>query len=74
MSAKARPPEPAITINGHRLTAAQACTPRVAIGHFASDIRTDGLGEDDIGKSIAGGYLARAAEIEQLMLAETDHG
>lgn len=64
---KAFPAEPHIIINGRALTTAQAMTLRVALSHFASEVRENGLGEDDLGKSIAGGYIARAAEIESLM-------
>jgi hypothetical protein len=60
--------EPAITINGKPLTVAQATTLRVAIGHFASCLSENGLGDDDHGRSITSSYIKRAAEIEALML------
>lgn len=66
------PAEPHIVINGRALTTAQAMTLRVALGHFVRDMRADGLGEDELGKSIAGGYLARGAEVESLMNRKPD--
>lgn len=61
--------EPTIIINGKQLTTAQAMTLRVANSNFASDLRTEGLGDDEMSRAIAADYLARTAEIEALMLS-----
>lgn len=60
-------PEPTVTINGKRLTEAQAMTVRVAIEHFASDLREEGLGGDEHGKTMTAAYLARISEIRRLI-------
>ena len=59
--------EPAITINGHPLTVAQAMTIRVALGSFAMDLRTHGLGDDGHGQAVTQGYLAAIRDIHLLM-------
>ena len=59
--------EPAITINGVRLTESQAMTVRVAIEAFASDMNSGLLGKDAHGKAMAQGYLARINEIRKVM-------
>jgi hypothetical protein len=59
--------EPDITINGVPCTTAMAMTLRVAIEHFASDLRENGLGEDETGRAICQGYLARIDEIRRLI-------
>ena len=57
--------EPNITINGAKLTRAQAMTVRVAIETFAITLG-EGLGEDETGEAITANYLARIAEIRKL--------
>lgn len=64
--------EPDIIINGQVLSPGQAMTLRVALSGFLSNMRDEGLGDDDTGKSIAAGYLARGAEVEALMLAHVN--
>lgn len=59
--------EPYITINGTPLSVGQAMTIRVALSSFASELSSDGLGDDEHGKAMTAGYLARAAEIFRLM-------
>lgn len=54
--------EPDITINGYRLSNAQAMTVRVALNAFAMDLQS-GLGEDDIGKSMTIGYQSAIRDI-----------
>lgn len=49
--------EAEIVINGRRLNHAESMTIRVAIEHFASDLREEGLGDDEMGKAITAGYL-----------------
>lgn len=60
-------PEPKITVNGVPLTEAQAMAMRVAVAHFSMDLSANGLGEDETGKAIAAGYLARIVEVNKLM-------
>jgi hypothetical protein len=59
--------EPIITVNGTPLTEGQAMTVRVAVQHFAYYLAQHGLGEDERGKGITTGYLARIGEINKLM-------
>ena len=59
--------EPRITINGQELTSAQAMTIRVAVGSFASELNAEGLGDDQHGKAMTAGYLARIDEIHAAM-------
>ena len=58
--------EPRITINGVTITNAMSMTIRVAVESFAADLSRHGLGDDDVGKGICAGYLARSAEIRAL--------
>ena len=60
--------EAAITINGTELTFGQAMTLRVAITSFLTDMQTNGLGDDAMGKSIAKGYAERSKEIIEIIL------
>lgn len=55
-------PEPAITINGVRLTGAQAMTVRVALSAADWD-----CGDDQMGKQLSEGYKARAREVFAIM-------
>ena len=59
--------EPLITINGRLLYDAQSMTIRVALEHFASDLRENGLGEDEHGRTMTRGYLERIDEIRNLI-------
>ena len=64
------PQEPNITINGVRLTTAEAMTVRVALGAFAMDLRAeDSLGDDDHGHAMRDGYRAALRDILALMAA-----
>jgi hypothetical protein len=56
-----------ITINGSTLTEAQNMTIHTAVQNLATDLTNDGLGDDETGKAICAGYLARIAEINRLM-------
>jgi len=56
-----------ITINGYPLTLAQSMTFRVALESFASDLSSNGLGNDVDGMELAKLYLMRTNEIRQLM-------
>jgi hypothetical protein len=59
--------EPKMTVNGHLLTPGQAMTVRVALGTFAITLEGNGLGDDETGKAICAGYLARIAEVNAMM-------
>ena len=59
--------EPAITVNGVRLTTGQAMTVRVALSHFALDLKEDGLGDDDHGLKMVEGYQGALAEIYKMI-------
>jgi hypothetical protein len=65
--AKATWSEPEITINGVRLTTAQAMTVRVALGSFMFDLQGEGLGDDDHGRAMRDGYLTASRAIFALM-------
>jgi len=58
--------EPSITINDHILTSSQANTVRVALGHFASNLREHGLGDDLHGQEMTRIYLQRIEEIQAM--------
>lgn len=60
--------EAIVTINGVQLTVGQSMALRVAIGSFAESMLDKGLGDDTHGKAMAQAYIARASEIEQLMV------
>lgn len=62
------PDFPAITINGVRLTEAQAMTVHVAIQSFAMSLQEEGLGKDDTGKALTALYLTRIREINTLLV------
>ena len=62
--------EARITINGVELTIGQSMTLRVALQSFAMDLKENGLGSDETGKSIAKGYLARISEMNNLIMRD----
>ena len=59
--------EPQIMVNGHMLTRAQAATVRVAIESFASDLVSNGLGDDQHGRQLAAAYLSAINTIRGFM-------
>jgi len=61
------PHEPYITINGMRLTSGQSMAVRVAVESFASDLVTNGLGDDQHGKDMVQGYLRSINDIRYAM-------
>lgn len=63
--------EPKVTINGHELTEAQAMTVRCAVANFAMVLDDEGLGDDEHGRKMTAGYLARLSEIEAFIFAST---
>jgi hypothetical protein len=54
-------------IEGVELTFSQSMTVRVALETFAMSLRSEGLGDDRTGRSIAKNYLARIDEIRRLI-------
>jgi len=61
--------EAEIIINGRKLSHAESMTLRVAISHFASDMREVGvLGLDEVGEGIRLGYFKNASEIERFIV------
>lgn len=61
--------EPAITINGHTLTPAQAMTIRVSLESHAASLQGRGLGEDTHGQEMTRLYLLRINEIRAFIFA-----
>jgi hypothetical protein len=60
--------EPIITVNGHKLTEAQAMTVRVAIESFAAMLAEDGaLGADEHARALTDLYKTRLAQIQIAM-------
>ena len=56
-----------MTINGVTLTRAQVMTLRVGMETFASQLHQDGLGTDEVGKSICAGYIRAVDQMRVLM-------
>lgn len=56
-----------VVINGTSLSNAQSMTMRVALEHFILYLRTEGLGDDEVGKRITENYIRNAAEARNLM-------
>ena len=59
--------EPEIIINGTTLTDAQVMTLRCACSNFGSDLLENGLGNDESGRAMTAGYLARLRELDKLL-------
>ncbi len=64
--------EPSILINGHQLADNQAATVRAALEHFASNLRDEGLGDDEHGQIIKRAYLERIDEIRSCMYKDPE--
>ncbi len=58
--------EPDITINGQKLTEAQAMTVRVALSDFYTGLEA-GLGDDEHGKRMTAAYRARLEELFRII-------
>lgn len=56
-----------IVVEGTVLTQAQALVLRIALDAFRERMSTEGLGEDDVGRSLARAYVERAAEVLDLI-------
>lgn len=59
--------EPMITMNGLLLTESEAMTVRVAVESFSMSLHHDGLGEDEVGKSLTTGYMTNIDRIRTKM-------
>ena len=55
------------TLNGTPLNIGQAMTLRVALESFASSLVSEGLGDDEIGRGMVKGYLARIEELREII-------
>lgn len=62
--------EPDITINGVKLTTAEAMTVRVALSSLMMNMVRDGLGDDETGKAICDGYKRAMDGIFKAMTKE----
>ena len=60
--------EASIVINGVPLNIGQAMALRVAVGSFIVSMQNDGLGNSTAGKAMAEAYIARASEVEQMLV------
>lgn len=56
-----------VTIKGTQLSPGQVFALRSAVASFFMDLKYSGLGDDEHGKLMAAGYLARLNEILLLM-------
>ena len=65
--------EPHIIINGQQLSDGEAMTIRVAVESMSMDLVEEGLGEDEIGKSLTKGYLNSIKHIRTKMYNEQLH-
>jgi uncharacterized lipoprotein YajG len=65
--------EPAIIINGYRLTQAQSMAVRVAVSDLYAEACQDpyALGKDELGISITAAYKARSHEVLEIMARTT---
>lgn len=59
-----------IVINGMSLSTGQAMTVRIALEAFWIDLISDGLGEDEHGKTMTQAYINRIREIREIMNKE----
>ncbi len=64
--------EPSIKINGHQLSDSQSAAVRAALEHFSSNLRDEGLGDDEHGRTMTRAYLERMDEIRERMYAEAE--
>ena len=55
------------TLNGVQLTEGQALTLRVALESFAGELQRDGLGDDEHGRALTRGYLARIEDLRRII-------
>ena len=64
------PPEPEITINGTKISEAQAMALRVSVGWALIDLTQDSyaLGHDQEGMNLREAYIARLHEVQRLMM------
>jgi len=62
--------EPIKTLNGVTLSIGMAMTIRVALESFSDSLVHDGLGDDDHGRAMTKGYLARIQELRVIYLID----
>lgn len=56
-----------IIINGVKLSDAESMTLRVALGSFTIDLINNGMGKDEVGKTICNNYLRHSRNIVNLI-------
>lgn len=59
--------EAKIIVEGVELTEAQSMAVRVALNSFISDLRANGLGDDDVGKRLSAGYVENSEAVLSLI-------
>lgn len=59
--------EAKIIVEGVELNEAQAMAVRVALNSFVADLRANGIGEDDMGKRLAAGYVENSEAVLSLI-------
>ena len=62
--------EAMVVINGHYLTYAESMTLRVAIASFLISMVEEGIGDDEIGISMAKNYIKNASDIQSFIMEE----
>lgn len=55
--------EAEIIVDGKKLTVGESMAVRVAICSFLEDLKANGLGDDEMGKSITKGYIDNCNQI-----------
>ena len=63
--------EARVSINGVGLNAGQVMTLRVAVSSFLSDMRENGLGDDEMGEKLTAGYIRNSHELEILLIGNS---
>ena len=59
--------EAIIIVEGVELTEAQSQAVRVALNSFVADLRANGIGEDEMGKRLAAGYVENTEAVLSLV-------
>lgn len=62
--------EATIVINGRECSPGEAMTIRVALEAFATDLVTNGLGDDEHGRKMTQSYLARVRDLRAKMATD----
>lgn len=58
---------PVVFLNGQQLTPGQVITLQVALGSFTMDLQTNGLGDDDHGKTMTRLYLENINDLLRIL-------